>query len=283
MGKTVSSLCVEEAVKCGVVNCLVWDGKPRKENFIALLFAKRYPISEHLFPMRRFKLSAILLLLLAFSAEVRAQDDVEYRMEVGGMLGAGFGINDTNYGFFGQPNVGGGGLWRRVFSPRSALKVQLGYTMSKGDTEGMEDFQPAQQNVVSEDRLRFDFSGGLVSLGVLYELHFLPYGFHTGYLGYKRLVPYLQLGLGGVYSTAGKAFAPEVPLGLGLKYKLSERLNLGFDWQMHFTTSDKLDNLEAPQGIKSEGFKNKDHYHTAFFTLTYSFAPKCRTCNKDDW
>lgn len=228
-------------------------------------------------------LLTLCLLLLWQPAAMFAQDDVEYRMEVGASLGAGFGINDTNYGFFGQPSVGGGAIWRNVFSPRSALKVQAGYVMTKGDTENMEDFQPAQPLTPSTDRLRYEFSGGLINLDVLYELHFLPYGYREGYQGLKRLVPYMQLGLGGVYSTAGKAFALEIPVGLGLKYKLNERMNLGFDWQMHFTTGDKLDGLEAPQGIKSEGFKNKDHYHTAFFTLTYSFAPRCKTCNKDEW
>ncbi len=230
--------------------------------------------------MSRFTLP-LLFLLMPLSA--CAQDDVEYRMEIGAGLGAHFGINDTNYGFFGQIGVGGGVLWRYVFNPRNALKAQLGYAMTKGNTQGVEDFQPAAPLTPSTDRLQYKFSGGLVNVDVLYELHFLPYGYRAGYQGYKRLVPYLQLGIGGVYSTAGKAFAPEIPLGFGLKYKLAERLNLGFDWQIHFTTSDKLDGLEAPQGIKSEGFKNKDYYHTAYITLTYSFAPRCKTCNKDDW
>ncbi|MBQ7635050.1 MAG: outer membrane beta-barrel protein [Bacteroidaceae bacterium] len=225
----------------------------------------------------------LALLLVALPASLMAQDDLEYRMEVGGALGAGFGINDTNYEFFGQPGAGGGALWRWVFSPRSALKVQAGYVMSKGDTDKMEDFQPAQPLTPSEERLRYSFSGGLVSLDVLYEIHFLPYGYKANYLGHKRLVPYLQIGVGATYGTAGKAFSPEIPVGFGLKYKLAERLNLGFDWQMRFTTSDKLDGLEAPQGIKSQAFKNKDYYHTAFITLTYSFAPRCKTCNKDEW
>lgn len=225
--------------------------------------------------------SCLIVLALALSAS--AQDDIEYRMELGGGIGLGFGINDTNYSFFGQPKAGGTLLWRNVFNPRSALKVQAGYTMTGGDTDKMDDFQPAQPLTPSTDRLKYSFTGGLINLGVLYELHFLPYGYRAGYQGYKRLVPYMQAGIGGVYGTAGKAFSIEIPLGVGLKYKLAERLNLGFDWQVHFTMSDKLDGLEAPQGIKSEGFKNKDYYHTALFTLTYSFAPRCRTCNKDEW
>lgn len=50
---------------------------------------------------------------------------------------------------------------------------------------------------------------------------------------------------------------------------------------MHFTFSDKLDNLEAPHGIKSSGMRNKDHFSVTMLTLTYDLAPKCPTCNKD--
>lgn len=232
--------------------------------------------------MPRLRL-CLFSLIAALATSVCAQDDIEYRMEIGAGLGVGFGINDTNYAFLGQPGVTATGLWRRVFNPRSAMKVQVGYTTTKGDTDGMKDFQPAVPLTPSTERLSYSFSGGLVNVGVLYELHFLPYGYRAGYQGYKRLVPYMQAGIGGVYSTAGKAFGIELPIGLGLKYKLAERVNLGFDWQVHFTMNDKLDGLNAPQGIRSEGFKNKDYYHTAVVTLTYSFAPRCRTCNKDEW
>ena len=176
-----------------------------------------------------------------------AQDETEYRMEVGAAAGGSFGLNDANSSFFGQPNVA------------------------------------AVIGTAGAERLKYNFSGGIADLNVLYELHFLPYGYKEGYLKHKRLVPYVQFGIGASFSTVDNDFTPNIPIGFGLKYKLAERINLGFDWQMHFTISDKLDGLEAPQGIKSTGFKNKDHYHTAFITLTYSFAPKCATCNKDDW
>lgn len=225
----------------------------------------------------------VCLVVSIFFTSAQAQDETEYRMEVGAAVGGCFGLNDTNSSFFGQPNVAGGALLRFVLNPRSAVKVNLGYNLTKGDTKDMTDFQPAIIGVPSTERLKYDFSGGIVDLNVLYELHFLPYGYKAGYLKHQHLVPYMQLGIGASFSTVDNDFTPNIPIGFGVKYKLAERINLGFDWQMHFTINDKLDGLEAPQGIKSTGFKNKDHYHTALVTLTYSFAPKCATCNKDDW
>lgn len=120
----------------------------------------------------------------------------------------------------------------------------------------------------------------MVDLGGTYELNFWPYGYHRGYQGYSRITPYIQLGFGLSYGTA-KAFSLNLPVGAGLKYKLKERLNVGLDWQTHFTLSDKLDGLQAPTGVKTSGFKNKDHYSTLMLTLTYSFSPKCPECNRD--
>ena len=77
--------------------------------------------------------------------------------------------------------------------------------------------------------------------------------------------------------------AANLSLGVGVKYKLAERLNLGLEWAMHFATSDKLDGVADPYTVGSVGmFKNKDGYSALSLSLTYSFMPKCRTCNKDD-
>ena len=70
-------------------------------------------------------------------------------------------------------------------------------------------------------------------------------------------------------------------MGLGVKYKVAPGLNLGLDYLVHFSLSDKLDGLSAPLGIKSELFRNKDVYSALTLTLTYDLNPRCPTCNKD--
>ena len=55
------------------------------------------------------------------------------------------------------------------------------------------------------------------------------------------------------------------------------------DLQLIATNCDKLDGVVDPYYIKSSGlFKNRDGYSVLQVTLTYSFLPKCKTCNKDN-
>lgn len=70
-------------------------------------------------------------------------------------------------------------------------------------------------------------------------------------------------------------------MGVGVKYKLKPRLNIGLDFLYHFTLSDGLDGFKNPHAISSSGFKNKDHYCTTLLYITYEFSPKCVECNKD--
>ena len=151
----------------------------------------------------------------------------------------------------------------------------------KGSTEGRKEFYPTNPNASSADRLHYAVDDGICDLSALYELHFLPYGFVRDYKGYSRIVPYLQMGFGITYGLAGKSFTANIPVGLGIKYKVAQRLNLGLDYLVHFSLSDKLDGLDAPLGISSSGFRNKDHYSALTLTLTYDLNPRCPTCNKD--
>ena len=78
-------------------------------------------------------------------------------------------------------------------------------------------------------------------------------------------------------------FTANLPLGLGIKYKVAPRLNLGIEWAIHFSLNDKLDGIADPYCIQSTGmFKNTDCFSALQLTLTYSFMPKCRTCHNDD-
>ena len=73
-----------------------------------------------------------------------------------------------------------------------------------------------------------------------------------------------------------------MPIGVGVKYKLGDRLNLTAEWMMHFSGSDKLDGMKDPYGIKSSGpFKNTDCYSTLQLSLTYDLWTKCKTCHND--
>ena len=220
----------------------------------------------------------LLLLLPLFALTASGQnDETLYRLELGGGIGFGTGHTDLK----GKWAADMAAIARFPLNPRMAVKTQLSYLNLKGSTEGQKNFYPAVPDTPGTDRLAYSVSDAVIDASALYELHFLPYGYLRDYKGHCRLVPYLQMGFGLTYGKAGKAFTANIPLGVGVKYKVAERLNLGFDWLVHFTLSDKLDGLEAPLGISSSGFRNKDHYSALSLTLTYDLNPRCPTCNRD--
>ena len=86
---------------------------------------------------------------------------------------------------------------------------------------------------------------------------------------------------------SGKTFAgPNIPLGVGLKYKVKNRINLGCEFSFRKLFGDGLDVtddsnafLDDPYHMKGSFLKNKDWYSFLLFTVTWDFGPRCRTCN----
>lgn len=227
-------------------------------------------------------------LLLAFCCVLpqmaNAQDDAEFRMEIGGGLGTYFYLGDVNSRLYSNSGPSINGVWRYLFDHHNALKVSLDWGKIKGEGTPDKDFFPQDPNsgTVATEPYYHKFSGSVVDLSCMYELNFWPYGYYKDYQNYKRLTPFIQLGLGFTYGTEAKVCSANLPIGLGVKYRLAKRLNLALDWTMHFSFTDRLDNFDSPHGIKSEGLKNKDSYCLTQLTLTYSFAPICVACNKAD-
>lgn len=229
--------------------------------------------------IRALKATTLALALTALPAA--AQEADEYRMEAGAAAGMGCALTDVNSALFGNPNIAGGAMLRFILNPRMAVKTALTYTRLGGSADPSGRFYPADPNTAGSERLTYNVSGGLADLSAIYELHFLPYGYERGYQGYHRIVPYIQAGFGLTYSDAGKAFTVNIPIGIGLKYKAARRLNIGLEWAMHLSLSDKLEGLSAPLGIKTSGFRGKDHYGLTLVSLTYDISPRCPNCNKD--
>ena len=167
---------------------------------------------------------------------------------------------------------------RRIFNPYMGLKLNLLYGKMKGSSADVDTYYPEYVGKT------YEFDNDMVDMSLTYEYNFFPYGTGMDYRGAKRFTPFLFLGLGGTYvKTSDKSvFTANFPIGAGLKYKVAKRINLTLEWAMHFSMSDKLDGVQDPYKIKSTGmFKNKDAYSTLQLMVTYSFMPKCTTCNKD--
>ena len=222
---------------------------------------------------------AALVVVSMWPVDSHAQDDVEYRMEFGAGAGAVSYVGDLNGSITGSLQPMGSLLLRRVISPWMALRANLTYGMLKGKSSAVKTYYPDMANDP------YSFSNHLGELGITYEYNFLPYGTGHDYRGAKRVVPFVFLGVGGTLVTGDtkSMVAANFPIGVGVKAKIGDRLNLGLEWAVHFTLSDKLDGVVDPYLIPSSGaFKNKDGYTALQLTLTYSFSPKCVTCHNQD-
>lgn len=221
----------------------------------------------------------VTLLMLCATLTASAQQDDEYLMEIGGGVGMVSYQGDFNGKITSGMQPAGAIVWRRLLNPYMGFRVTGMMGKFKGDATRVETYYP------DETTRAYSFDRSLTDVSVTYEYNFWPYGTGRDYRGAKRLTPFVFGGIGATYVSGGekKVFTANVPIGLGIKYKLKERLNVGLEWSMHFSLSDELDGIADPYGIKSSGaFKNTDCYSGLMLTLTYSFKSKCRTCNNDD-
>ena len=215
---------------------------------------------------------------------------------------------DYNGSLFGHMQPGASVMLRRIFNPYMGLRLAATYGKLKGSakdvktwfpefstgnagtdgtsgTDGQDGQDGAATAVATGERSGYGFSNSVFDLSLTYEYNFWPYGTGRDYRGAKRLTPFVFAGLGATVASGGgnTVFTGNVPIGLGVKYKAAPRVNVGLEWAVHFSLSDKLDGSADPYGVKSSGlFKNTDCYSALQLSVTYSFMPKCRTCHNQD-
>ena len=220
--------------------------------------------------------SVVIAALLALVASVHAQTEPEYKLELGGGIGMVSYQGDFNGNLFKNPQPMFTVLAKYRFDPRRALALNVSYGQLKGSSTDAKTYYPLTTT--------YDFKSKVADVGLRMEYNFWPYGTGFEYRGAKRLTPYVAIGLGMTIAKAdGKsATGVNLPIGVGVKYKMADRLNLTAEWAMHFTSCDELDGVKDPYGIESSGlFKNTDCYSHLRLTLSYDIWAKCRTCHND--
>lgn len=226
--------------------------------------------------IRNILLSTLLLCSL-FSFRAEAQED--YRFDIGGGVGMTGYLGDANTANLWQnPGWDFTALFRYMLNPRWAFKTNFYAGSLRGDSSKMTNVFPGNQT--------YKFSNMFYELGEMVEFNFFNYGMGETYRKLKRISPYVAVGLGAtLWSIEGRyGGAFTIPLGVGLKYKISPRWNIGFEFFMKKTFSDKLDGelLDDPYGIKSSFMKNTDWYSTMSVTISYEFSKRCAVCNYKD-
>ena len=162
------------------------------------------------------------------------------------------------------------------FNPRMALAMNISYGSLKGSAKDVSSYVP-------EEWADYDFKTNIGDVGLRLECNFWPFGTGMEYRGAQRLTPYIFIGLGTtVFKTDETRLTMNMPIGIGVKYKAANRVNMALEWAMHFSNSDRLDGVSDPYGIKSSGlFKNTDCYSQLRLSVTYDLWAKCKTCHND--
>lgn len=212
-----------------------------------------------------------IMLLVGMAAVAVAQD---YRYEIGGGLGASGYLGDVNKGnVLKNQGLAGGLVFRYLPSTRWAVKAHLDVSNLSGNS--------AENNMAFPEGMAYSFSSTVCGVGGQIEFNFLNYGIGATYLKLKRITPYLTIGLGAelAFAEGQTGFAMNIPMGMGVKYKVKERLNIGFELTMRKSLGDKVDGLSDLNGIKHSFAKNTDWYSVAMFTVSYEFGKRCKTCH----
>ena len=223
--------------------------------------------------LKLFPIAVLALFFIAGTGRLVAQEST-YRFDAGagiGMTGYLGDINTSNP--FAHPGFGGAGIFRYLINTRWAVRgTVFGGTIS-GDSKNMDNVFPEGQT--------YKFSGSIYGLDARIEFNFFNYGIGERYRKMKRWSPYLAVGVGLIVASCdGTAASFSLPMAVGVKYKVKPRINLGLEWTIAKTFTDKMDGpvLDDPYKIKSSFIKNTDWYSTLMFTLTYEFGERCKNC-----
>ena len=208
---------------------------------------------------------------------MKAQED--YRFAIGGGVGMTGYLGDANTANLWQhPSWDIELLFRYIANTRWNFKTNFYVGGLAGNSADMTNIFPNDAS--------YKFSTIFYELGEMAEFNFFSYGIGETYRHLKRFTPYITAGLGltawTVDQHTGVAFT--IPMGIGFRYKPSKRVNLGLEFLMKKTFTDRLDgpDLDDPMGIKSSFMKNTDWYSTLTFTVSYEFSKRCATCNYKD-
>ena len=225
------------------------------------------------------KKAILLLFLLGLISDVSAQ---EYKYEIGGGIGTSMYMGDANKNaFFSGWHPAAGVVYRKNNNFRWAMKGNLLLGKISGDTKNMDNVYPDNASA-SFDRIFCELGGQM-------EFNFLPYSDKYAYLQTSRITPYLFAGFGVTYASGNDSFfGLNLPVGVGVKYKVRNRVNLGMEYSFRRLFSDGLDapdksgfHLDNPYKINGGMLKNKDWYSLIQFSITWDFGPNDRPCTNE--
>lgn len=224
------------------------------------------------------KLLFVVIPVICSGVMAMAEDIVDsYKFDFGVSAGMSGYLGDANSGnMYRHPGIAATVGMRYLVNERWAAKAQLGMAKLSGDTRGMS----------LPDGAFYSFKSTVVDLGLRGECNFFAYGIGETYKRLSRWTPYLTVGIGAAMAASGgeTAFSMTIPMGVGVKYKPSRRVNLMVEFTMTKALGDKMDSSQLTDlyHIKSSFLKNTDWYSMLTVGISYEFGPRCAVCHRID-
>lgn len=229
--------------------------------------------------MPHILIAFMVVMAVVMPQSSHAQDVESYKYDIGGAIGFSGYLGDANESnLLKHPGFSMAAVGHYLIDSRWSLRAQLGYRTLSGNTADFENKLPGGAN--------YKFTASVYDLGVRGEVNFFGYGIGETYKRLRRWTPYLGLGLGvSVSACGGKTAAGlNIPMAVGVRYKLKPRVNLFAEFVMTKTFSDKIDGpqLNDLYQIKSSFIKNTDWYSDFLVGITFEFGPRCTVCHRID-
>ena len=217
-----------------------------------------------------------LVALLAPSRTVAQEES--YRFDIGAGLGMSGYIGDLNNSNpFKSPGLAADLSFRYRFDTRWALVTNLGYAGLSADSGQLGSALPGD--------IEYSFKSTVIDLSERAEVNFFAFGQGESYKKLRRWTPYMSVGVGVLMASCegSSHVAFTIPMSLGVKYKLKERVNIGLEFTMTKAFGDHIDGEIADlYQIKSSFMKNTDWYSQLALTISYEFGLRCPTCHYYD-
>ncbi len=223
--------------------------------------------------MKRILILLCIILLAGVMPKAYAQD---YKYDIGIEAGISSYWGDVNQSsLIYRPGFTGGAVFRYVIDYRWAIRANLSAAMLSGNA--------ADDNNILPGGDEYQFSTTLFDAGCRAEFNFFNYGVGQSYKNTSRFSPYITAGVAfcAGFPEGNNFFAVNIPFGIGVKYKIGSRWNLGLEFVMHKVIGDRIDSIELkdPYQITGSALKNTDWFSTLALSITYDFGFKTLPCN----
>ncbi len=227
------------------------------------------------------KIAAFLLLSLAVN-----RGSAQSMADIGYFGGWSYYLGEINHvSQFKATSPAYGIFYRQIFDYRYSLTAKLRY----GELSGNDLNSPYDYNL----QRGHSFRVSTIDAALMTEFNFLPY--ISTSMKY-RFTPYVSAGLAylTVLDSENLNGTLAIPFGVGLKYNLSERFSMGFEWTLYKSFTDEIDGLgDYPNNPLFEEFLNNqtaeayrqnsliyrnDYYAFTGFFISYKFAYRRIKC-----